>query len=126
MKGDYMSFKELKENVSETYASIAQLLEKFDWGFFSEDGQNKIETYAILDDCFNIADDLKDLAYRVADEIIKLEKEIKSFIEAGNQKDADEKKEVVKLLVRYIRHNLEEEIWEEHSEFDYNHYKRGC
>lgn len=122
----YDSFDKLKENVVETYGSIAQLLEKFDWGFFSEDGQNKIEAYEILDDCFHIADDLKELAYWVADRIIKLEKEIKSYSEAGKQKDADEKKEIVKYLVRYIRFNLAEEIWEEHSEFDHNHYKRGC
>lgn len=123
MARDYMSFNELKESVTETYSSIAQLLEKFDWGFFSEDGQNKIEVYAILDDCFRFADDLNDLVKCVADEIGKLDKEIR---EAASEKDAAEKKEVVKYLARYIRHNCEEELWIDYKEFDHSHYKRGC
>lgn len=122
-RGNYMSFQELKDSVSETYSSIAQLLEKFDWGFFSEDGQNKIEAYAILDDCFRIADDLQELVKYVADEIVKLGKEAR---EAGSEKDADEKKEVIKYLARYIRHNCEEELWIDYEEFDLSHYKRGC
>lgn len=122
-RGNYMSFQELKDSVSETYSSIAQLLEKFDWGFFSEDGQNKIETYAILDDCFRIADDLNELVKYVADEIHKLGREVR---EAASEKDASEKKEVVKYLARYIRHNCEEELWIDYEEFDHSHYKRGC
>lgn len=123
MKGDYMSFNELKENASDIYSSITQLLEKFDWDFFSEDGQNKIEAYAILDDCFQIADDLQELVKYVADEIHKLGREVR---EAASEKDAAEKKEVVKYLVRYIRHNCEEELWIDYEEFDHSHYKRGC
>lgn len=42
MFSNYKSFKELKEEVSETYANIAQLLEKFGWDLFSADGQNKV------------------------------------------------------------------------------------
>ena len=122
-RGDYMSFKELKDSVNETYSNIAQLLEKFDWGFFSEDGQNKIETYAILDDCFRIADDLEELVRYVSDEIVKLAKEAR---EAGSQKDEDEKKEVIKHLARYIRHNCEEDLWIDYEEFDLRHYRRGC
>lgn len=122
-RGNYMSFKELKDSVSETYSSIAQLLEKFDWGFFSEDGQNKIEVYAILDDCFRIADDLEELVKYVANEIAKLGKEAR---EAASEKDAAEKKEVVKYLARYIRHNCEEELWIDYEAFDHSHYKRGC
>ena len=121
-RGDYMSFQELKDSVSETYSSIAQLLEKFDWGFFSEDGQNKIEVYAILDDCFLIADDLEELVKFVVDEIVKLEKEAR---EAGSRKDEDDKKAVIKHLTRYIRHNCEESLWIDYEEFDLNHYRRG-
>ena len=122
-RGDYMSFQELKDSVSETYSSIAQLLEKFDWGFFSEDGQNKIEVYAILDDCFRIADDLEELVKYVADEIGKLGMEV---LAADSKKDADDKKEVIKHLSRYIRHNCEEELWIDYKEFDLSHYRRGC
>lgn len=126
MARHYDSFEKLKENVSETYGSIVQLLEKFDWGFFSEEGQLKVETYAILDECFDIADDLEELVWYVSDEIGKLEKEIKKYREALSLNNADEKNEVLKLLVRYIRHNLEEELWIDYEEFDHNHYKRGC
>lgn len=117
----YDSFQKLKENVSETYSSIAQLLEKFDWGFFSEDGQNKIETYAILDDAFNFASDFHDLVKFVSNEISKLESEIKT----ATPEDAAEKTEVIKLLAQYIRHNLEEELWQDYPEFDKKH-AGGC
>ena len=113
-KGNYMSFQELKDSVSETYSSIAQLLEKFDWGFFSEDGQNKIEAYAILDDAFNAADDHNDLVKIVSNEVAKLKKEM----DTATPEEAVEKKEVVKLLVKYIRHNLEEDFWKDYPEYD--------
>lgn len=122
MFSDYKSFKELKEEVTETYASIAQLLEKFDWNLFSADGQNKIEAYAILDDCFRIARDIESLIDAVADEICKLEKEIKT----ANPEDAAEKKEVIKILANYIVDNCDDELTDGRREFDRNHRTRGC
>ena len=122
MLGDYKSFKELKEEVSETYDSMAMLLEKFDWNLFSADGQNKVEAYAILDDNFRIARDIESLIDYVADEICKLEKEIKT----ATPEDAAEKKEVIKLLANYIVDNCDDELTDGRSEFDYNHRKRGC
>lgn len=124
----YESFDKLKEKVSETYSSIAMLLEKFGWDFFSEDGANKVEAYAILDDAFQIADSLEDLAKIIAGEVYKLEKGIQACRESrlpSAPKDAEEKNEVLKLLVKYIRHNLDEDLWKDYTEFDHAH-TRGC
>lgn len=119
MFSNYKSFKELKEDVSETYANIAQLLEKFGWDFFSVDGQNKVEAYAILDDCFRISRSIESLIDNVADEICKLEKEM-------TPDDAAEKKEVIKLLANYIVENVADELTDGRREFDRNHRTRGC
>ena len=118
----YDSFQKLKENVSETYGNIAMLIEKFDWGFFSEEGQNKIEAYAILDDAFMFAADFRDLVQFVSNEISKLEGEIKT----AKPEDAAEKREVIKLLAKYIRNNLEDDLWQDFPAFDKNHAERGC
>lgn len=122
----YDSFRKLKESVADTYGNMAMLLEKFDWSFFSEDGQNKIEAYAILDDAFNLADDKKELVQIVAGEVRKLEKKVEESRNAGSDKDADDSNAVLKLLVKYIRHNLDEEFWDEYSEFNIKHYHVGC
>ena len=114
----YDSFEKLKESVSETYSSIAQLLEKFGWEFFSEDGQIKIEAYKILDDCFRISDDLEELVKYVSDEIVKLKKEAQ---ETETLKAEDEKKAIIKHLYRYIRFNVHVDYWN-----DYPTFNRGC
>jgi phage host-nuclease inhibitor protein Gam len=119
MFSNYKSFKELKEDVSETYGSFAQLLEKFDWSIFSADGQNKVEAYAILDDCFRISRDIKSLIDAVADEICTLEKEM-------TPDDAAEKTEVIKILANYIVDNCDDELTDGRREFDRNHRTRGC
>ena len=119
MYSDYKSFKELREEVSETCASTEQLLEKFDWSFFSADGQNKIEAYEILDDCFRIARSIESLIDNVADEICKLEKEM-------TPDDAAEKKVVIKILANYIVDNCDDELTDGRREFDRNHRIRGC
>ena len=122
----YDSFRKLRESVADTYGNMAMLLEKFDWGFFSEEGQNKIEAYAILDDAFELDADKKELVQIVAGEVHKLEKKIKEYREAGSEKDAEDSNAVLKLLVKYIRHNLDEEIWEEYPDFNIKHYHVGC
>ena len=119
MFSNYKSFKELKEEVSETYASIAQVLEKFGWDLFSADGQNKVEAYAILDDCFRISRSIESLIDNVADEICKLEKEM-------TPDDAADKKAVIRILANYIVDNVADELTDGRREFDYNHRKRGC
>lgn len=121
----YDNYEWMKMKENETFDSIEQLLEKFGWSFFSEDGANKAEAHTILHDCFELAAARDELVKAVAEEIGKLEKEIKLYREAGTQ-GADDKNEVLKYLVRYIRLNCEEELWKEYPEFDYNHYKRGC
>lgn len=112
----YHRFKSLKENVSETYGSMAQLLEKFDWGFFTNDACNQIQAYEVLNDAFGFADDGKELVSYVANEIVKLKQKAK---------DADDR-EVIKYLVKYIRFNFPEDLWDEHPEFNHSHLCRGC
>lgn len=112
----YHRFKSLKENVSETYGSMAQLLEKFDWGFFSADACNQIEAYEVLNEAFGFSDDGKELVSYIANEIVKLKQKAK---------DGDDR-EVIKYLVKYIRHNFPEELWIEYQEFNLPHLHRGC
>ncbi|MGN0999735.1 MAG: hypothetical protein ACI4PO_09305 [Faecousia sp.] len=128
MPRDYKSFNELRDSVSDTYSSMAQLLEKFDWGFFSEDGCNKIEVYSTLNDNFLDADDKTELVKIVAGEIDEREKSIKHLREKGAShflKEIKEKNEVIKYLAKYIRHNCERELWADYPEFDYNHSTYG-
>lgn len=109
-------FKSLKENVSETYGSMAQLIEKFDWGFFTNDASNQIQAYEVLDEAFGFSDDGNELVRYVANEISGLKQKAK---------DADDY-EVIKYLVKYIRFNFPEELWDEYENFNLSHLHRGC
>ena len=109
-------FFELQKEVKETWDSIAVLLEKFDWGFFTNDACNQIQAYEVLNEAFGFSDDSKELVSYVANEIVKLKQKAK---------DADDR-EVIKYLVKYIRFNFPEELWDEHTEFNHSHLCRGC
>lgn len=112
----YHRFNSLKENVSETYGSMAQLLEKFDWGFFTDDACNQIEAYEILNEAFEFSADSKDLVKHVAEKIADLKEKAK---------DVDDF-DVIKYLVKYIRFNFHPELWDEYPEFNHSHLTRGC
>lgn len=112
----YHRFQSLKENVSETYGSMAQLLEKFGWSFFSADACNQIEAYEVLDDAFKASADGEELVGYVANEIGQLKQKAK---------DGDDR-EVIKHLVKYVRDNFPEELWDEYAEFNLSHLRRGC
>lgn len=123
------SFWSLRKSATQIYASMEQLLEEFDWSIFTEEGAVKCEAYGILDNAFRFANDKADLVKIVADEIADLEHDIKEARENGSQENLEEAEhlnEVLKYLVKYIRHNCEDELWEDYPEFDHNHYKRGC
>lgn len=112
----YRDFKGLKEDVSETYESMAQLVEKFDWGFFTDEACNQIRAYEVLADIFKRVYDSEDLVDRVANEISWLK---------GKVKDDDDR-EVIKNLVKYVRENFSDELWDQHAEFNLSHLHRGC
>ena len=122
------SFWSLRESATAIYSSMEQLIEEFDWDIFTDEGAVKCEAYGILDDAFRCSDSKTDLVKAVAGEIAGLVKEIKEARENGsseNLEDAAHAAEIVKYLVKYIRHNCEDELWEEYPEFDHNHYTRG-
>ena len=111
-------FQSLKANVSETYGSMTQLLEKFDWSFFSEDACNQIEAYEVLDEAFRFSDDSKALVRNVAERIAELKEKAKDG-------DGYTDREVVMHLVKYIRSNFPDDLWDEYTEFNLPHLHRG-
>ena len=108
-------FMKQKEEVAETYDSMAQLVEKFDWDFFTDDACNQITAYEALHDAFKKASGSEDLVNRVANEISRLKR-----------KADDDDREVIKHLVKYIRDNFSEDLWDQHTEFNLSHLRRGC
>lgn len=108
-------FQSLKETVSETYGSMTQLLEKFGWGFFSADACTQIEAYEVLEESFGFAGDGKELVSYVANEIGKLKQKAKEVDDF----------EVIKHLVKYVRDNFPDDLWDEYQEFNLPHLHRG-
>lgn len=112
----YSEFQSLKAEALETYDSMAQLLEKFGWNFFTEEASHQIEAYELLDDGYKFAGDANEMVRFVANQIGRLKEEAK---------DADDR-EVIKYLVRYIRDNYPDELWDEYQVFNLSHLHRGC
>ena len=122
----YTDFEDQKKNVKETWSSMALLLEKFDWKFFTEEAAIQVEAYEILDDAFDFADDSADFVKLISDEIDKLEEKIKLQRKVGSKTDADDSNALLKYLVKYVHFNFPEDLWKESPEFDNNHYVWGC
>ena len=122
----YSDFEDLKKNVQETWSSMALLLEKFGWGFFTDEAAIQVEAYETLADAFELADDSYNFVTLVSDEISKLEKKIKIRRENHSKDEADDYNALLKYLVKYIRFNFREYIWIDYPEFDHNHFVWGC
>lgn len=129
MAKHYDSFDELQKSVQETYNSFVTLIEKFDYDFLSKEGGLMYDVYYLLDDAFNGSCDKEDLVKAVAGEITTLKAHIKHHREANTPADleeAEELNETIKYLVKYIRFNCEESLWESYTEFDHTHKTHGA
>lgn len=124
--GRYIDFEDLKKGVQETWSSMALLLEKFGWGFFTDEAAIQVEAYETLNEAFQLADDSNDFVKLICDEIDKLEKKIKLRREVNSNDEADDFNALLKYLVKYIRFNFREYLWFEYPEFDHSHSVWGC
>lgn len=122
----YEDYEDLKKSVQKTWSSMALLLEKFGWSFFTDEAATQVEVYEILAEAFELADDSYNFVTLVSDEIKKLEKKIKLRREANSKDEADDFNAQLKYLVKYIRFNFREYIWIDYPEFDHNHFVWGC
>lgn len=119
---EHDEFFALLKEVKETWDSIAVLLEKFGWDFFSEAGAVKAQAYEILDDAFRASHSKEEVASYVANEIYVIKNRIKN---TDNQERAEEHRAIGNCLIEYIIDNFEEEITSDHSELTRS-YLRGC
>lgn len=118
----YEDFKALKRDAEGTWDSIAQLLEKFDWDFFSASGAVQAQGYELLDDAFKASFTKEEVAAYIANEVAVIKNRIKN---TQNQERASELLAIGNWLIDYIRKNFEDEITSDHPEFSRT-YLRGC
>ena len=124
-------FRELAKDVKETWDSISQVLDKFDWDFFSTEGAVKAQGYEILDDVFRDACTKDEAAADVANEIGVIKNRVKNLMKASPSTEArtkvqgriDELLAIGTWLIDYVRANFEEEIVKNHSQFRRNYLK---
>lgn len=117
----YEDFKTLQKDVEETWDSIAQLLEKFDWDFFSDSGAATAQGYELLDDAFKASGTKEEVAAYVANEVSVIKSRVKN---TQNKERGDELLAIGNWLINYICENFEEEFVSEHREFSRT-YLRG-
>lgn len=118
----YEDFRTLEKDVYDKWESIEQLLDKFDWDFFSDSGAVTAQGYELLDDAFQNSSTKEEVAAYVANEVIVIKKQIK---DTQNTERSAELLAIGNWLTDYIRKNFEEEIVNEHPEFSLS-YLRGC
>lgn len=118
----YANFDKLEKDVAERWDSIAQLLEKFDWDFFSDSGAVIAQGYEILDDAFKASLAKEEVAARVATEIAVIKNRRKN---TQNTERSAELLAVGDWLIDYICENFEDEITNDCPQFSHA-YLRGC
>ena len=117
----YNDFRTLEKDVYDKWESIEQLLDKFDWDFFSDIGAVIAQGYELLDDSFQNSSTKEEVATYVANEIIVIKNRIKN---TQNTERSAELLAISYWLTDYIHKNFEEEIVNEHPEFSLS-YLRG-
>lgn len=117
----YKNFKELQKDVAERWDSIEQLLEKFDWDFFSDSGAVTAQGYELLDDAFNASGTKEEVAAYIANEVAVIKTRRKN---TQNTERSAELLAIGDWLIEYIRENFEAEIFMDHLELSRN-YLRG-
>lgn len=118
----YKDFNSLANNVEETWGSIAQLLEKFDWDFFSDSGAVQAQGYELLEDAFRDSSTKEEVAAYVANQVAVIKNRRKN---TQHTERSAELLAVGNWLIEYIHANFEEEITKDHPEL-LRSYLRGC
>ena len=115
-------FRTLEKDVYEKWDIIEQMLDAFDWAFFSDSGAVTAQGYELLDDAYQASSTKEEVATYVANELYGIKKRIKN---AQNTERSAELLAIGNWLIDYIRANFEDEITNEHPEFSLS-YLRGC
>jgi len=103
------SFEEIREKVERTY----EPLQNIDHAYLNERGKLVYEVYDILDDCLCFADDLETFVANVRQNIEDMLKPVwyRSY------ELEEQYKLVAEKLRRFVRWNIENELWENIPEF---------
>lgn len=118
---EHENFLALQKDVVERWDSIAQLLEMFDWDFFSDSGAVIAQGYEILDDAFKASCTMKEVATYVANEVAVIKTRRKN---TQNNERSAELLAIGNWLIDYTRANFEEEIIKDYPEL-LRSYLRG-
>lgn len=118
---EHKNFEALQKDVAETCDSVEQLLEKFNWDFFSDSGAVTAQGYELLDDAFNASGTKEEVAAYIANEVAVIKNRRKN---TQNTERSAELLAIGDWLIDYIRKNFEEEITSDHPEFTLT-YLRG-
>ena len=109
MSKEYKSFEDLRKKVEDKYEAFAGVEREY----LNDKGKFMYEVYDSLDDCFRMADNKAELVQIIRSEIADLLKPVwyrSPEIEEMNEKVAEK-------LRRYVRWNIEKELWESIPEF---------
>ena len=118
----YEDFRTLEKDVYEKWDSIEQMLDKFDWDFFSDSGAVTAQGYELLEDAFQNSSTKEEVADYVANEVAVIKSRIKN---TQNTERSAELLAIGNWLIDYIRENFEDEIIQDHPEL-LRSYLRGC
>lgn len=117
----YEDFRTLEKDVYDNWDRISQLLEKFDWDFFSDSGAVTAQSYELLEAAFQNSSTKEEVADYVANEVAVIKNRIKN---TQNNERSAELLAIGNWLLDYIRANFEEEIVNDHPELLHS-YLRG-
>jgi len=71
-------FRTLEKDVYDKWDVIEQMLDRFDWDFFSDSGAVTAQGYELLDDAFQDSSTKEEVAAYVANEVYVMKKRIKN------------------------------------------------
>lgn len=109
MERKYKSFEDLRKKVFEKY----EIFSAVEREYLNDKGKFMYEVYDALDDCFRFADSKEELVEVISKEIAELLKPV-----WYRSPEVDEmNKKVAEKLRRYVRWNIEKELWENIPEF---------
>lgn len=103
------NFDEIRKHVEEQFDIFA----KIEWGYLNEEGIVVRRTYGELIDILEFVDNLKDLVYEVDRVIFDLTHPV-GYVYIDT---SIERNKVAEKLRKYIRWNVDNELWETYPEF---------
>lgn len=101
------------EQICELVAKKFEPLQNIDHKYLNEEGKFMYEVYDVLDDCVRMSDNLNDFVEQVRWNI----EEMLKPTWYRSPEFAEENKRIAEKLRRYVRWNIEKELWENIPEF---------